>query len=298
MKQHPLIRTAFALLGAVCFVLAGEVRAQEDPMQLLFIHHSCGGQLLAAPGPVSGGDRDGGQRCIYASHPNGGDLRAQLVAAGFAVNEASYGSIIGEDTDICHWHRKFHDNMDRILHTRLQDELLPDGLSNRVVVFKSCFPNNAFTGPGTEPGDPDDCELTVANAKAAYTALLPAFAAHPEVLFVAVTAPPQAEPRPSGIKEKVKALFGGKPQDGDLARASNTWMTDPTGGWLGGYDTGNVVVFDYYDILTGHGQSNWSAYPTRDGRDSHPSGEGNRRAAEAFVPFLQQVVARLGAAAN
>ena len=56
-----------------------------------------------------------------------------------------------------------------------------------------------------------------------------------------------------------------------------------------------MAVFDYYDILTGHGQTNWSAYPTRDGRDSHPDAEGNRLAAEAFVPFLLQALARRGA---
>ena len=280
-----------AALGAALSAAPGVGAAPgEVPVQFLFIHHSCGGQLLAAPGENVGGHADTGDRCIYISHPNGGGLRADLEATGFAVNEASYGSIVGEDTDICHWQAKFRDGMDRILRTSRQDELLPEGVTNRVVAFKSCYPNNAFIGPGTEPGDPDDCELTVANAKAAYTALLPHFADHPEVLFVAFTAPPRAEPRPRGFKAKVKAIFKGKPGDADLARVFNEWLTDPAAGWLAGYAAGNVVVFDHYDVLTGHGQSNWSAYPTRDGRDSHPNREGNRKSAESFLPFLEQAL--------
>jgi len=290
--------TALALAAAVTLAAAGGVRAQEEPVQILFIHHSCGGQLLADQGPRVGGEADGGERCIYVSHPNGGGLRDALEAAGYAVNEASYGSIVGEDTDVCHWHRKFRDGMDRILHTKRQDELLPEGTTNRVVAFKSCFTTNDYVGEGTAPGDPDDCTRTVANAKAAYRALLPLFAEHPDVLFVAITAPPEAEPKPVGLKEKIKALFSGKPRRGDWAREVASWLADADGGWLAGYDEGNVVVFDYYDILTGHGRGNWSAFPSRGGRDSHPNAEGNREAAAAFVPFLQQALARHEVAGN
>ena len=265
------------------------------PIRLLFIHHSCGGQLLAAPGPQEGGEPDSGERCIYVSHPNGGDLRARLADAGFEVHEASYGSRIGEQTDIHHWRRLFATRMDTILRCDRQDRLYPDDRTNRIVVFKSCYPNNHFLGRGREPGDPDAPELTLANARAAYRSLLPLFAERPEVLFVAFTAPPEAEPRPSGLRAKLKALFGRGPRHADLAREFNAWLAAPDG-WLAGHEAGNVAVFDYYDILTGGGASNWSAYPTRGGRDSHPSSEGNRRAAEAFVPFLREAVDRLPAA--
>ena len=36
-----------------------------------------------------------------------------------------------------------------------------------------------------------------------------------------------------------------------------------------GYPGTNVAVFDYYDVLTDHGRTDWSAYPTQGGRDSH-----------------------------
>jgi hypothetical protein len=51
-------------------------------------------------------------------------------------------------------------------------------------------------------------------------------------------------------------------------------------------------VFDYYDLLTGCVASDLSLYPTGGGYDSHPSREGNEKAAEAFVPFLNRAVQR------
>ena len=255
-------------------------------VDLLFIHHSCGGQLLAEPGPRIENETSAGQRCIYISHPNGGGLRASLEMAGFRVHEASYGSLIGEDTDSCHWRATFSDHMDRLLRTAHQDSFLPEGRTNSIVVFKSCFPNNQFVGRGEEPGATDSCELTVANARAAYRALLPLFERHLNVLFIAVTAPAMAEPTPRRVKQRIMALFQRPPQWAKLAREFNSWLADPTHGWLSSYGGGNVKVFDYYDILTRHGESDWLLYPTHNGRNSHPSREGNQLASEAFVPFL------------
>ncbi len=280
------------LLVLPLLATAGEGDAAAMPTDLLFIHHSCGGQLLADAGPMVGGARDSGERCLYVSHPNGGGLRARLEAAGYTVNEASYGSIVGEDTDICHWRAKFDEGMDRILRTARNDALLPDGRTNRIVVFKSCYPNNGFTGRGAEPGDPDSCELTVANAKATYGALLPLFRENPDVLFIAVTAPPLAEYVPQGMKETVKSWFSKRDQGGDLAREFNAWLAGPDG-WLAGYDLPNVAVFDYYHVLTGDGAGAYAAYPARV-NDSHPSSEGNMRAADAFLPALDEAVTRMG----
>jgi hypothetical protein len=284
------IALASLALGVAMPAAATEGTDDVMPLDFLFIHHSCGGQLLADPGEQVGGERDSGERCIYVSHPNGGGLRASLEAGGYRVNEASYGSIVGEDTDICHWRHKFAEQMDRILRTRRNDELLPGGETNEIVAFKSCYPNNGFTGRGSEPGDPDDCERTVANAMAAYRSLLDTFREQPEVLFVAFTAPPLAEYTPVGWKARIKSWFQDNERGGDLAREFNAWLADRERGWLAGYELPNVVVFDYYDILTEHGKTNYAAYPAR-ANDSHPSREGNQVAAAAFAPFLEAAVA-------
>ncbi len=268
-------------------------KSPEKPIDLLFIHHSCGGQLLADAGP------ERGDHCIYESHPNGGGLRRLLEENNYLVHEASYTSLVGDKTDICHWNAKFRDRMDRVLTCRHQDEFFTDGTHNRIVMFKSCYPNNWILAQGSPPGDPDDCERTMTNCQAAYSALLEYFRKQPQTLFVAVTAPPLASPVHSlkgRLKEGIKALLrrSNTASSGARARAFNNWLKDIEKGWLKDYELDNVVVFDLYDILTDHGQSNWSRYPTGGGGDSHPSRAGNRKVALEFIPFLNRSVKRMG----
>ncbi len=258
----------------------------KHPLNLLFIHHSCGGHWFADKGESVG------ENCIYKTHPNGGGLRALLEQNNYRVHEASYKSIIGDKTDILDWPPKFHDQMDRILKTRMQDELLPEGTKNNIVMFKSCYPNNNFSS-----------DTAVEQAMEAYKSLLPVFEKHPDTLFVAVTAPPLVKPyeTTNPVKAFVKKLLGkyrDVPAIGERARYFNNWLKDIESGWLSGYRLKNVVVFDYYNILTGNGKSNWAEYPTRDGHDSHPSSEGNSIAAKEFVPFLNRAVHRAGIVSN
>ena len=272
----------------------------EALLRLLFIHHSVGGQLLAPPGPEV--DRPKPQ-CIYESHPNGGGLRPLLTKSGYQVHEASYTSIVGEKTDLFDWEPKFRDQFDRVLATDEQDRVYDDGRRNQIVVFKSCFPNNEFLGQGTAPGNARGPELTVANAKAALRALLPLFERHPDVLFVYVTAPPIAPFAPGEPLYRLLARrLRGRPTWSDTVRASgrfardfNNWVVGKDG-WLAAYPKSNVVVFDYYGILTGRG-SDYSRFTTNES-DSHPSAEGNRRAAQEFVPFLNRAVHRAGLAGD
>lgn len=267
-------------------------------LRFLFIHHSCGSHWLADPGPTK--TVDGACR----SCPEGGSLRRHLQEAGYEVHEASYGSAIGNDTDLFDWLPKFRSQMDQILSCDQQDAVYTDGRRNHVVAFKSCFPNNLFVdesvgASGEAAGNAAGPELTVANAKAAYLALLPEFAQQPRVLFVCITAPPvapavRAEPLWKWLARRV--LRRPSPEQwlagsGAAARRFNNWLKS-TDGWLKDYQADNVVVFDLFDLLTEEGASNLSRYATQDGRDSHPSRAGNAKATQAFVPFLNRAVRR------
>lgn len=319
MKKILIILVALAVVGgAVAFIPVGGDDGQElgptrpsralelshyageppeQPLNLLFIHHSVGGTLLAEPGDVAG---EHAPQCIWESHPNGGGLRSILTEAGYQVHEASYGSRIGEDTDLFHWLPKFRDQMDDVLRVRVQDEQLPAGETNDIVVFKSCFPNSNFSGQGEEPGDPAGPELTIANARATMMELREIFGQHPDVLFVYVTAPPLAPPTAQPLwKWLAKTILGRNvdPQEAReaalRARRFNNWVRSPSG-WLDGYPHNNVVVFDYFNILTDNGESNSLRYPTGDGSDSHPAADGNRQAASEFLPFINRAVRRAG----
>jgi hypothetical protein len=213
------------------------------------------------------------------------------------MHEASYGSLVGNKTDIFDWPAKFRDHADKILKCDRQDIFYDDGRRNDIVIFKSCFPNSFFIGPGAPPGNPAGPELTVENAKAAFLALLPEFQMHPQTLFVAVTAPPLAM-RPTPLYKTAAKWFLGHPslaKSGNFARQFNNWLRDEKEGWLSAYSGRNVVVFDLFDVLTNEGASNFSCYPSGPaGDDDHPSAEGNRKAAEAFVPFLNRAARRAG----
>lgn len=264
------------------------------PLPLVFIHHSVGGVLLADPGKP-----DAIADSVWRTHPEGGGLRAGLKAAGYQVHEASYGSFVGHATDLFDWLPKFRDSLNRILKVEENDKSLPGDQQNRIVVFKSCYPNNAFVGDGDPPGDPTGPQLTIANAKSTLGALLPVFAKHPDVLFVYVTAPPlapglAAEP---AWKWLLKTALGKPPAaerlryQGEAARRFNDWVVSKDG-WLAGSAGKNVVVFDLYDILTGRGRSDLLVYPTGGGLDSHPAAAGNQEVAAAFVPVLNRAVRR------
>lgn len=264
------------------------------PLNMLFIHHSCGGQLLAPAG------EDIGQNCIYKSHPNGGGLRDKLVSQEYRVHEVSYGSELGEKTDLFDWLPKFRDRMEKVLSASGPDTYFPDGTKNDIVAFKSCYPNNLFSGEGIEPGNPQGPELTVANAKSTYRELLTIFAKHTNTLFVAVTAPPLLGKRPAEPlwKHLARRVLGKTQADigksGLLARQFNNWMKAENG-WLKDYPHKNVIVFDYYDVLTGNGAMNFLKYPSGpNSDDNHPSQKGNDKAATAFVPLLNKAVRRAG----
>jgi hypothetical protein len=263
------------------------------PLDMLFIHHSCGGQLLAPVGS------DIGQNCIYKSHPNGGGLRDRLVSQGYRVHEVSYGSELGENTDLFDWLPKFSDKMGKVLTASGPDTYYSDDTKNNIVAFKSCYPNNLFNAEGTEPGNPQGPELTVANAKATYRELLNSFAKHTDVLFVAVTAPPLLGSQPAEplLKHLARRILG-KTKDvaksGLLARQFNNWMKAENG-WLKDYPHKNVVVFDYYDVLTGNGAIDFLKYPSGpNSNDNHPNQTGNAKAGAAYVPFLNKAVRRAG----
>jgi hypothetical protein len=261
-------------------------------IDLLFIHHSVGGQLLADAGDELGPDA---RRCIYDSHPNGGGLRRKLRDDGYRVHEASYSSTVGQRTDLLDWPPKFREQFDRIQRTEHQDRLLGSGV-NRIVMFKSCYPNNAF-----RPDGPPAPALTLANAQAAMRSLREELARHPDTLFVYVTAPPlRARAGSERLWKWVAKRMLGKPDSAseqmfaaDTARTFNNWVKSPQG-WLAGYAARNIVVFDYFDILTGDGRSNFLQFASRGGTDDHPSSAGQRIAAERFMPFLNRAVRRAG----
>jgi len=302
LQRCPRILTSLALAlllgGLPAPALAAaltDTNQPAQPLRLFFIHHSTGQNWLS---------------------DDYGRLGLALRDQGYYVSDSNYGwgpNGIGDHTDLGHWYEWFRgpdsatylaaaaaasgQNCD---YSRLATA--PGG-ANRILMFKSCYPNSALEG---NPGDPVPAiasnplrgqdvysgHHTVANAKGIYRDLLECFAAHTNTLFVAITAPPLSDSTWSGN-----------------ARAFNNWLVDE---WLDGYPHANVFVFDFYNVLTSNGGSsgvtdvglatgnhhrywegavqhqtdgggNTLAYPSG---DDHPNAVGSRKATAEFVPLL------------
>ena len=245
----------------------------DEVVKLIFIHHSTGENWL----------RDG-----Y------GELGKTLGENNYFVSDSNYGwgpNSIGDRTDITDWPEWFRSRKsDRYMealfdengqHSNYTRTLTDPGGGNQVVMFKSCFPNSNLSG---NPDDPArrDRGLTVGNAKYIYNDLLNYFITRPDKLFVVITAPPLQHP--------------GQPEN---ARGFNTWLVED---WLAenNYPLDNVVVFDFYNVLThpdnhhrfndgqiehisDHG-TNTLFYDSHG--DDHPNPEGSWKATKEFVPLL------------
>jgi hypothetical protein len=119
-------------------------------LSLLFIHHSCGSNLL----------RDG--------------LRELLTASNYEVHEAGYGDSIGEHTDPGDFIKTFGEQYDEV-----KGWDLPSGREHDVIMFKSCYPSCAI-----------ESEAMLQQYKDWYATILKVFRVHPEKLFIPLSPPP------------------------------------------------------------------------------------------------------------
>ena len=247
-------------------------------LRLVFIHHSTGENWL---------------RDDY------GGLGQALAANNYFVSDTNYGwgpNAIGDRTDIPNWPEWFRSADTAAYMAALYAEAeqhaeytrLPANPSgeNRVVLFKSCFPNSMLEGSPNDPPAPGD-GLTVSNAKYIYNDLLNYFRTRPDKLFIVITAPPVTDPSLAAN-----------------ARAFNNWLVND---WLqsNNYPYPNVAVFDFYNVLTHRdnhhrfengqvqhiiaNQSNTLYYPSG---DDHPNEAGSQKASAEFLPLLNLYVER------
>jgi hypothetical protein len=276
-----------------------------ETVKLVSIHHSCGDNWL-----------DDGN----------GSLGADLGDNNYYVSDTYYNwgpDNIGSYTDIGHWWLWFRGE-DSITYTNAvytttnqhatyTCPMTDPGDENEIIMFKSCYPNSNLKGDPDEPPTSGDNPLrgigcwsdhhTVGNAKGIYNDILEYFRTRQDKLFVVITAPP--------VMADTYV---------DNARAFNDWLVHE---WLADYPHHNVVVFDFYNVLTTNGGDadtndyGWSTgnhhrvvttttpitiehitdrdddaspnvleYPTGGGTNNHPSPAGNQKATGEFVPLL------------
>jgi hypothetical protein len=273
-----LIVVTFMLLTSL--VTTAPVQAQEnnphapeEPVRLIFIHHSTGENWLM---------------------DDYGNLGSSLNANNYFISDTNYGwgpQGIGDATDIVNWPEWFGpQRSDRVLSALYGEteqnswytrSLANPGGENEIIMFKSCFPNSDLWGNPDDPPTPGDYDYSVGSSKYIYNLLLDYFITRPDKMFVAITAPP--------LSDSTNAAN---------ARAFNNWLVYD---WLADYPGSNVFVFDFYNVLTGTDNhhrynngniehitdrgSNTNHYPSGGG-DDHPTAAGSQKATDEFVPLL------------
>jgi hypothetical protein len=255
------------------------------PVKLVFIHHSTGGNWLAE---------------------SWGGLGHALMDNNYYVSATNYGwgpYTIGDRTDIPNWLEWFAGSNTSTIMSSVYSagdqnlggygswprlSAIPSG-DNEIIVFKSCFPNSNLTGNPTDPASASDPAYSVGHSKYVYNTILTYFAAHQDKLFVVITAPPLLAANTSTANAA-------------NARAFNEWLMND---WLSdaGYAYNNVVVFDFYNVLTGpnnhHRYSNgaiehtytagmntlYSSYGSS-ASDDHPNATASQKATTEFLNLL------------
>jgi hypothetical protein len=275
-KKTFAVTVLFIVLLIALFQTAVLSRTDDD---IVFIHHSCGENWLSS------------------------GLENGLLSKSYIdeVNDITYGSSFkpdngrpeslwdtpGDNTDMVHWILWFNDYMETVKAYGTSDG------ENRIILFKSCYPNNNVQSTGCLPGNPFSYDQTVNNYKAIFTfpsgvksykhegynyePLDVIFAENPDTLFIFVTTPALCH-------------HEGNPADGSRARIFYEWVT---GDWLNHYNKknpglNNVAVFDWFDFLAydknalKHANLLKFEYGGNTG-DSHPNDRANRTSTTHFI---------------
>jgi len=211
-------------------VFPSNVLAQDErPIRIIFLHHSCGHNLIEG-GNVRGGLANLGYEFFDHGY-NGDGLR---LADGSFAGESF--NVPDDNTD--------PDGFAVIFSQPLHDP--PDNtfshlMAYDVIVFKSCFPTSNIV---------DDGQLDA--YRSYYHTIRDTTDLYPQKLFVIVTPPPQ-------VPNNTNAEEAGR------ARLFADWLGSDD--YLGGH--ANLVTFDFFDLLAGDDSTlqpsyrvdEWDAHP-------------------------------------
>jgi hypothetical protein len=206
-----LLLTLSIVLGLLTAPLMTGSSALAQTTRIIFLHHSCGQNLIN-----QGGVREGLTARGYEFWDHGYNEEGLRRADGSYTG--SNFNVPGDNTDpdgfAAIFAQPLHDPPDNAFSHLMQYD---------VIAFKSCFPVSNIG---------DDGQLN--EYKSYYRSIRDRMDQYPNKLFVIVTQPPQVPGSSS-------------PDEAHRARAWTQWLQ--SGEYLGGRS--NVVVFDFFGYLAG-----------------------------------------------
>jgi hypothetical protein len=206
------MKRALVVLGLLMALLAVCHPALAQGERIIFLHHSCGANLIA-----QGGVREGFTARGYEFYDHGYNEEGLVLADGTWTG--TNFDVPGDNTD--------PDGFATIFAQPLRDP--PDNTFSNlmqydVIAFKSCFPTSNIG---------DDAQL--AEYQSYYLSIRDRIDQYPQQIFIIVTQPPEVP-------------ANSDPQAGARARAFANWLQ--SGEYLSGHP--NIFVFDFFDLLTGN----------------------------------------------
>ena len=264
-------------------IAASDTFQFDDQDDLVFMHHSVGQNWLNSGLNTRLLEKE------YVDERN--DIYYSVPVSNVSGRPNSLGSPAGNYLDMNHWILWFNDYLGTVKTIGASDG------ENRIIMFKSCYPNSNVFDNGTGTGNPFSGTRTIANNQAiyrhpsganntyswggyTYKPLEDIFTENPNTLFIALTPPPLQYGPPDSTTD-ARALN---------ARSFNTWLRED---WLPSYNQSNqglnnVAVFDFFDILAY--PSNHTTHPNRlryeyggSSGNSHPNTAGNVASTIAFA---------------
>ena len=209
---HALLRPVLVLCVLLTLLLAANHPTLAQATRIIFLHHSCGQNLIE-----QGGVREGLTALGYEFYDHGynGD--------GLRLADGSYTGtnfdVPDDNTD--------PDGLATIFAQPLHDP--PDNTFSHlmqydVIAFKSCFPTSNVSS-----------DEQLADYKSYYLSIRERMDEYPDKIFIAVTQPPQVP-------------ANSNPEEGARARAFADWVQSDE--YLAGHP--NVFVFDFFGYLAGN----------------------------------------------
>jgi hypothetical protein len=244
------VPTAPATFQGTLSVTPQPVLETSDSSSIIFLHHSCGANLIAQ-----------------------GSLREQLAALGYAFYDHGYngdGLVLADGT----WSGRHFDVPD--------DNTNPDGLAAifaqplhdppdntfshlmqyDVIAIKSCFPVSQI-----------ETDAQLVEDRAYYVSIRNRMDHYPNKLFIIATQPPEV---PNDTNPDAAAR----------ARALTDWLTSSE--FLAGHP--NIVTFNFFDMLADPATNMLRTQYRTDEDDAHPNELANRTIGPMFAQFADNAI--------
>lgn len=205
------IAISISLILLIASILAGPTAVFARSPSIIFLHHSCGQNLIE-----QGHVREGLSELGYEFYDHGYNDDGLRLADG--TYSGTNFNVPGDNTD--------PDGLAEIFSQPLHDP--PDNTFSHlmqydVIIFKSCYPTSNITG-----------EDQLAEYQAYYLTIRDRMDQHPEKTFIIVSQPPEVP----GNSDRDAA---------DRAREFVNWLR--SGEFLSGHN--NLFMFDFFDLLAG-----------------------------------------------